>query len=359
MTRPTDSERGRRPTLAAALGLLAALLVLSLPSPRAPRRSSTGRTRTRTSAAPTSTARRRPEFIRLSERSPGHRGRRRPPLLGDRRWRHDRPRQPRRHRRRPELHHTGADSWGLAVTPATSTGPNAGSPPRDSGAGIGRANLDGSGVDQSFITGFAPAATAVWRSTPTTSTGPRPSDFPNGTIGRANLDGTGVDQSFITGATAACGIAVDARHVYWTNQHATGDDRPRQARRHRRRPELHQPASGVTIRVAVDAEHVYWAAGLRADAGASSSTAHRPRQPRRHGRGSDLDPARDFPRPLAVDGLADTARGRGQRREDPEAKRQEDRRQGQGQGQGTADRQGHRQDQGESHLQAAGRSRSR
>src|SRR5439155_1244390 len=38
-----------------------------------------------------------------------------------------------------------------------------------------------------------------------------------GTIGRANLDGTGANQSFITGATSPFGVAVDAGHVYWTN----------------------------------------------------------------------------------------------------------------------------------------------
>jgi hypothetical protein len=32
----------------------------------------------------------------------------------------------------------------------------------------------------------------------------------DGTIGRANLDGTGVNQSFIGGATGPCGVAVDA-----------------------------------------------------------------------------------------------------------------------------------------------------
>jgi hypothetical protein len=32
----------------------------------------------------------------------------------------------------------------------------------------------------------------------------------DGTIGRANLDGTGVDQSFITGATNPDSVAVDA-----------------------------------------------------------------------------------------------------------------------------------------------------
>ena len=36
-------------------------------------------------------------------------------------------------------------------------------------------------------------------------------------IGRANLDGTNVNQSFISGASGAFGLAVDAGHVYWTN----------------------------------------------------------------------------------------------------------------------------------------------
>ena len=35
------------------------------------------------------------------------------------------------------------------------------------------------------------------------------------TIGRANLDGTGANQSFITGADNRYGVAVDGQHVYW------------------------------------------------------------------------------------------------------------------------------------------------
>ena len=69
---------------------------------------------------------------------------------------------------------------------------------------LGRANLDGTGVNQSFITGAsAPEGVAVdgqylyWTNHA-------------GTIGRANLDGTGVNQSFITGASAPRALAVDA-----------------------------------------------------------------------------------------------------------------------------------------------------
>jgi virginiamycin B lyase len=77
---------------------------------------------------------------------------------------------------------------------------------------IGRANLDGTGVDRSFIAGaYAPHAIAVdaahvyWTN----------NAFPRATIGRANLDGTGVDQSFIGGLLSPAGIAVDAAHVFW------------------------------------------------------------------------------------------------------------------------------------------------
>src|SRR5215470_4881790 len=77
---------------------------------------------------------------------------------------------------------------------------------------IARANLDGTGANQSFITGSPtslPCGVAVdgghiyWAN----------SAF--GTIARANLDGTGVDQNFITGAVRPCGVAVDQTHIYW------------------------------------------------------------------------------------------------------------------------------------------------
>jgi hypothetical protein len=79
---------------------------------------------------------------------------------------------------------------------------------------IGRANLDGSGVNRSFITAAAPTGVAVdsahlyW----TNYAEGRPS-----TIGRANLDGSGVNQGFITGVQPFGGVAVDAGHVYWSN----------------------------------------------------------------------------------------------------------------------------------------------
>jgi len=70
---------------------------------------------------------------------------------------------------------------------------------------IGRANLDGTGVNQNFIMFVAGQGVAVdsghiyW-----TNAG-----VGVNTIGRANLDGTGVNQSFITLTTSLFMVAVD------------------------------------------------------------------------------------------------------------------------------------------------------
>ena len=120
---------------------------------------------------------------------------------------------------------------------------------------IGRADLDGTGVNQRFITGAdspaasrsmpttstgrigrsrarsaAPTSTApastrasspasasrrASRLTAVTSTGRAAPGFTGTTIGRANLDGTGVDRAFIRGGGQ--GLAVDAHYLYWTD----------------------------------------------------------------------------------------------------------------------------------------------
>ena len=121
---------------------------------------------------------------------------------------------------------------------------------------IGRANLDGTGVNQSFITGASRAAWAS-RSTPRTSTGPtRHTDA----IGRANLDGTGVDQSFITtGRRASRSIAVDAAHVYWTNWPAGNRARsaaPTSTARASTRAS--SPALSAQVASRSTPTHIYW-----------------------------------------------------------------------------------------------------
>jgi hypothetical protein len=94
-------------------------------------------------------------------------------------------------------------------------------------AAIARANLDGTGIDRTFIpfSGDAayPGAVEVdaahiyWINAQVT--------YPGATIGRANLDGTGVDPSFAPGpglGTSVTDVAADAGHIYWTQ--VPGDD---------------------------------------------------------------------------------------------------------------------------------------
>src|SRR4051812_17191726 len=81
---------------------------------------------------------------------------------------------------------------------------------------IGRANLNGSEPNQSFITGAkspfgvaTDAAHVYW------------ANASGNTIGRANLDGTGVNQAFITtsgplpGEKEPSAVAVDGEYIYW------------------------------------------------------------------------------------------------------------------------------------------------
>jgi hypothetical protein len=135
----------------------------------------------------------------------------------------------------------GSVYWGNSIGPGSDA--------------VARANNDGTGVDQSFITGInAPCGVAVdgthiyWTNS-------------EGTIGRANLDGTGVDQSFITDINAPCGVAVDGTHIYWTDlAFDGGSDRIGRA---------NLDGSGVNeefisgadspVAVAVDQAHLYWA----------------------------------------------------------------------------------------------------
>ena len=135
-----------------------------------------------------------------------------------------------------------------------------------SSGAIGRANLDGSGGDQSFITAGSlcvPDA-AIQEACPTEvavdaahvywSVAGLAGGEQIGGIGRANLDGTGVNQSFIPDVNSPCSMAVDAVHVYWTggrigraNLDGTGVN------------QSFIRAHGCGI--AVDSAHVYWASG--------------------------------------------------------------------------------------------------
>jgi hypothetical protein len=87
------------------------------------------------------------------------------------------------------------------------------------GPPIGRANLDGTNAEPDFIRpgptqggqytgcgGVAVNATHVYWADPLRDA-----------IGRANLDGSAPNYSFVAGADNPCGIALDGAYVYWAN----------------------------------------------------------------------------------------------------------------------------------------------
>jgi len=83
------------------------------------------------------------------------------------------------------------------------------------GGSIGRAKLDGTAVDQSFIVAASPWGVAVdgshiyW------------SEPGAHAIGRANLDGTDVNEGFIsTGPCSPLGLAVDGSYIYWAQHYS-------------------------------------------------------------------------------------------------------------------------------------------
>lgn len=77
---------------------------------------------------------------------------------------------------------------------------------------IGRANIDGTGVNNSFITGIIePSGIAV------NETSIFWSSLSGGTIGKAKIDGTSKNPNLVSGLFLPCGVAVDSGHVYWVD----------------------------------------------------------------------------------------------------------------------------------------------
>ncbi len=128
-------------------------------------------------------------------------------------------------------------------------------------AEIGRAHLDGTGVEQGFITTPAGALTldvavnadrVYWTWSIDSGGGAY-----EGWIGRANLDGTGVEPKFIAGLGYG-GLAVSGEHIYWVDSDAqtigranldgTGVEPSRITDIGRR-----------AFDVEVEGDHVYWA----------------------------------------------------------------------------------------------------
>jgi hypothetical protein len=91
------------------------------------------------------------------------------------------------------------------------TGASGISPSPTQTAAIGRANLDGTGIDRAFI----PSPSGSPRAVEVDASQIYWATF-SGAIARANLDATGVDLSFIgLPRVLHPGLAVDAGHIYW------------------------------------------------------------------------------------------------------------------------------------------------
>ena len=116
---------------------------------------------------------------------------------------------------------------------------------------MGRAGIDGSGIDHEFIEGTGTVSGVA--------VGSRHvfwSNRADGTIGRARLDGTGVDQDFISGAAGPGHLAVDGSHIYWTNLDASTIGRATLGGTSVDQDFI--PTLGHPAGLAVDDDHVYW-----------------------------------------------------------------------------------------------------
>jgi uncharacterized repeat protein (TIGR02543 family) len=122
-------------------------------------------------------------------------------------------------------------------------------------ASIGRANLDGTGVNQNFINlPFSNNRDASYPGAMTVDGSHIYWADPDGAgIGRASLNGTGVDLSFIGSVGEVSGLAVDGNYIYWSgpggavgraNLNGTSVNKSF----------ITVPADGV----AVDGNYVYW-----------------------------------------------------------------------------------------------------
>ncbi len=131
------------------------------------------------------------------------------------------------------------------------------------GTAIGRANLDGTGVKESFLTGSQPVTVAVdashvyWAN----------DNAGVYSIGRANLDGTAPDASFIPLSGTAARLAVDAGHIYWVASHAIGRANLDGTGKNEAFIPATTPAAITAL--AVDANYVYWSHDLDAIARAT------------------------------------------------------------------------------------------
>jgi hypothetical protein len=138
---------------------------------------------------------------------------------------------------------------------------------------IGRANLDGSGVEPSFIVPQTNTAQAIYYRVGRVAVDPQhvywtagienagPNEF---VIGRSSLDGSGIEPSFIKTAGIPTGIAVNAEHLYWVNEAKPGGTSTI-SRANANGTEVNEDfMTGLPHPcgdIALDSGHIYWATG--------------------------------------------------------------------------------------------------
>jgi hypothetical protein len=121
----------------------------------------------------------------------------------------------------------------------------------DVGSSIGRANLDGSGVNQNFIAtgggvcGVAATGSYIYRA-----------NYQTGNIGRAKLDGSDVNTAFISGCGS--GIAIEGKYIYFTTPSGTAIGRAKISGKNVN-PNFISGLNGLIAFIAADNKHVFWA----------------------------------------------------------------------------------------------------
>jgi virginiamycin B lyase len=123
---------------------------------------------------------------------------------------------------------------------------------------IGRAKLDGTGVQESFILSDDPGGLRLGPAVDV-AVDARYVYWTQGfTIARANLDGTDVDQNFITEPDTPVGLALDASHIYWTDYYAGTIGRASLDGTNVEGDFIRGRARAYVTDVVVDADHLYW-----------------------------------------------------------------------------------------------------
>jgi virginiamycin B lyase len=119
---------------------------------------------------------------------------------------------------------------------------------------VGRANVDGQNVNQSFINN---ARSSAHFGVAVDSSHIYWANNQNHTISRADLDGQNLNESFITGASYPEWVAVDTRYIYWTNAGTSTIGRADLDGQNVIQNFIN--TAGGAFGIAVDGSHIYWA----------------------------------------------------------------------------------------------------